>query len=117
MIAIMQPLQSVQMPIIKIKNLLCSPLTTLPNQSNAAQTLEDPHFEEPESQQFFFDCITQVRHQHIHLFARQLKDYSNGAHLSAVMAANQYSETLLQNQDDEVPDYEPSDDDDELSRL
>jgi hypothetical protein len=27
----MQPLQSVQMPIIKIKHLLCSPLTTLPN--------------------------------------------------------------------------------------
>jgi hypothetical protein len=26
---------------------------------NAAQTLEDPHFEEPESQQPFFYCITQ----------------------------------------------------------
>ncbi len=32
MIAIMQPLQSVQMPIIKIKNLLCSPATALLNQ-------------------------------------------------------------------------------------
>ncbi len=32
---------------------------------NAAQTLEDPHFGEPESQQLFFDCITQVWHQHI----------------------------------------------------
>jgi hypothetical protein len=31
MIVIMQPLQSVQMPIIKIKHLLCSPLTALPN--------------------------------------------------------------------------------------
>ncbi len=31
MIAIMQPLQSVQMPIIKIKNLLCSPSTALSN--------------------------------------------------------------------------------------
>jgi hypothetical protein len=84
---------------------------------NAAQTLEDPHFEEPESQQPFFDCITQVWHQHIRLFARQLEDYSNGAHISAVMAAIQYSETLLQNQDDEVPDYEPSDDYDEYSHL
>jgi hypothetical protein len=37
------------------------------------------------------------------------------------MAAIQYSETLLdknlKNQDDEVPDYEPSDDDDEYSCL
>jgi hypothetical protein len=85
--------------------------------SNAAQTLEDPHFEEPESQQPFFDCITQVWHQRIHLFARQLEDYSNEAHLSAVMAAIQYSETLLQNQDDEVPYYEPSDEDDEYLHL
>jgi hypothetical protein len=50
-----------------------------------------------------------------------LEEYSDEAHLSVVMAAIQYSETLfgtnLQNQDDEVPDYEPSDDDDEYSRL
>ncbi len=84
---------------------------------NAAQTLEDPHFVEPESQQPFFDCITQFWQQHIRLFARQWEDYSNEAHLSAVMAAIQYSEALLQNQDDEVPDYEPSDEDDELSHL
>ncbi len=31
MIIIMQPLQSVQMPIIKIQKLICSPLTALPN--------------------------------------------------------------------------------------
>ncbi len=31
MIVFMQPLQSVQMPIIKMKHLLCSPLTALPN--------------------------------------------------------------------------------------
>ncbi len=31
MIVFMQPLQSAQMPIIKIKHLLCSPLTALPN--------------------------------------------------------------------------------------
>jgi hypothetical protein len=54
---------------------------------NAAQTLEDPHVEEPESQQPFFDCITQVWHEHIRLFARELEDYSSEAHLSAVMAA------------------------------
>jgi hypothetical protein len=35
--------------------------------TNAAQTLEDPHFEEPESQKPFFDCITQVWHQHMSL--------------------------------------------------
>jgi hypothetical protein len=80
-------------------------------------TLEDPHFEEPESQQPFFDCITQVWHQHIRLFVRQLEDYSDKAHSSTVMAAIQYSETLLQNQDNEVPDYEFSDDDDEYSCL
>ncbi len=31
MIVFMQPVQSAQMPIIKIKHLLCSPLTVLPN--------------------------------------------------------------------------------------
>ncbi len=65
--------------------------------NNAAQTLEDPHVEEPESQQPFFDCITQVWHKHICLFAWELEDYSNEAHLSAVMVAIQYSKTLLQN--------------------
>ncbi len=85
--------------------------------TNAAQTLEDPHVEEPESQQPFFDCITQVWHKHIRLFARELKDYSNKAHLSADTAAIQYSETLLQNQHDKVPDYETSDVEDEYSHL
>jgi hypothetical protein len=50
-------------------------------------------------------------------FARELEDDSNEAHLSADMAAIQYSETFLQNQDDEVLDYEPSDEEDEYSRL
>jgi hypothetical protein len=54
---------------------------------NAAQTFEDPNFEEPESQQPFCDCITQVWHQHICLYARQLEGYSDEAHHSAVMAA------------------------------
>jgi hypothetical protein len=38
-----------------------------------------------------------------------LEEYSNEAHLSAVKAAIQYSETLLQSQDDFFPDFEPSD--------
>jgi hypothetical protein len=37
---------------------------------NAAQTLEDQHFEEPESQELYLDCLTQVWHGQIHLFAR-----------------------------------------------
>jgi hypothetical protein len=84
---------------------------------NAAQTLEDQQFEDPESQQQYLDCITKVWHQEICLSARRLEDYSGEAHLCAVLAAIQYSETLLQNQDDEVPDYEPSDEEDEYSHL
>jgi hypothetical protein len=57
------------------------------------------------------DCITQNWHNYIHLFARELEDYSDEAHYSAVMAAIQYSETLLQNQDDFPPDFEGKDDD------
>ncbi len=77
---------------------------------NAAQTLEDPHFEEPESQQPFFDCITQVCHQHICLYARQLEGYSDEAHYSAVMAAIQYSEKIHET-DEFSPDFEGKDDD------
>jgi hypothetical protein len=77
---------------------------------NAAQTLEDPHFEEPESQQPFFDCLTQVWHQHIRLYARQLEEYSNEANLSAVMAAIQYSEKI-HDTDEFSPDFEGKDDD------
>ncbi len=81
---------------------------------NGAQTLEDPHVEEPESQQPFFDYITQVWQQHIRLFARELEDYSNESHYSAVMAAIQYSETLLQNQGNFSPDFEGKDNDEYL---
>jgi hypothetical protein len=42
----------------------------------------------------------------MHVFARELEEYSNEACLSAVKAAIQYSENLPQRQDDEVPDYE-----------
>ncbi len=77
---------------------------------NAAQTLEDPHFEEPESQQPIFDCITQVWHQHIRLYARQLEGYSDEAHSSAVMAAIQYSDKIHET-DEFSPDFEGKDDD------
>ncbi len=56
-------------------------------------------------------------HREIHVLARRLEDFGNEAHLTTVLAAIQYSETLLQNQDDEVPDYEPSDEEDEYSCL
>jgi hypothetical protein len=81
----------------------------------AAQTLEDQQFEDLESQELFLDCLTLVWHREVCLFARQLEEYSNEAHLSAVKAAIQYSETLsdtnLQNQDDFSPDFEGEDDD------
>jgi hypothetical protein len=71
---------------------------------------EDPHCEEPESQQPFFDCITQVWHQHICFYARQLEGYSDKAHYSAVMAAIQYSEKVHET-DEFSPDFEGEDDD------
>jgi hypothetical protein len=84
---------------------------------NAAQTLEDQQFEDPESQELFLQCLTPVWHRDICVFARQWEEYSNEAHLSAVKAAIKYSESHLQSQDDFSPDFEASDDDDELSRL
>ncbi len=63
--------------------------------SNAAQTLEDQQFEDPESQELFLQCLTPIWHRDICVFARQLEEYSNEAHLSAVKAAIKYSETLL----------------------
>jgi hypothetical protein len=46
-----------------------------------------------------------------------LEDYSGGAYLSAVLALIQYYETLLQSQDDEVPDYEGKDEEDDYLCL
>jgi hypothetical protein len=46
-----------------------------------------------------------------------LEEYSNDAHLSAVLAAIRYSETLVQSQDDEVPDNDSKDEEDDYSRL
>jgi hypothetical protein len=77
---------------------------------NAAQTLEDPHVEDPESQQQYLDCLTQVWHREINLFARRLEDYSGKAHLSPVMAAIQYSEKI-HDIDDFSPNLEGKDDD------
>jgi hypothetical protein len=79
---------------------------------------EDQLFEDPESQELFLQYLTHVLHRDIHVFAaRQSKEYGNEAHLSTVKAAIQYSETLLQSQDDEGPDYEPSDEEDIYSHL
>jgi hypothetical protein len=85
---------------------------------NAAQTLQDQQFEDQESQELFLlQCLTPVWHRDVRVFARQLEEYGNEAHLSTIKAAIQYSETLLQNQDDFSPDFEPSDEDDVYSRL
>jgi hypothetical protein len=69
-------------------------------------------FEDPESQELFLQCLTPIWHREIPVLAQQFEEYSNEAHLSAVKAAIQYLETLLQNQDDFPPDFEPSDEED-----
>ncbi len=84
---------------------------------NAAQTLEDQKFEDPESQKLFLECLQPSWHRELRVFAQQFEEYSDEAHLSAVTAAIQYSQTILQNQDDFSPDFEPSDEEDEYSRL
>jgi hypothetical protein len=84
---------------------------------NAAQTLQDQQFEDQESQELFLQCLTPVWHRDMPVFARRLEEYSNAVNLSAEKAAIWYSETLLQSQDDEVPDYEGEDEEDELSHL
>jgi hypothetical protein len=58
---------------------------------------------------------THSAQRHTCFFARQLKEYSDTAHLSTVLAAIGYSETLLQSQDDFSPDFEPSDEEDDYS--
>jgi hypothetical protein len=77
--------------------------------------MEDQQLEDPENQKLFLDCLTPVWHRDIRVFARRLEEYSNEAHLSAVKAAIQYSETLFdtnfQNQDVFSPDFEGKDDD------
>ncbi len=50
------------------------PLFTVDNTAkpvpNAAQTLEDQKFEDPESQKLFLQCLTPVWHKDICVFAR-----------------------------------------------
>ncbi len=65
---------------------------------------------------YFYNVLHLFRTD-IRVFARQLEEYSNEAHSSTVKAAIKYSETLLQSQDDEVPDYEDKDEEDDYSRL
>ena len=77
---------------------------------NAAQTLEDQDFEEPESQQQYLDCILQIWHREVRFFARQMEEYSNETHLSTLMAAIQYSEKFHAT-DEFNPDFEGKDDD------
>ena len=76
---------------------------------NAAQTLEDQQFEDPESQELFLQCLTPVWHRDIRVFASQLEEYSNKAHLSAVLAAIQYSEKKHE-LDEFSPDFDKDDD-------
>ncbi len=90
MIVFIQPLQSAQMPIIKIKHFLCLPLTALPNHYLMLHRHWRIHILRYQRANTLFDCITQVWYEHICLFARELEEYSNEAHLSAVMAAIQY---------------------------
>jgi hypothetical protein len=44
---------------------------------DAAQTLEDQVFEEPESQQPYLDCLKWHWHKHVRLHARRLEEYSD----------------------------------------
>jgi hypothetical protein len=68
--------------------------------TNAAQRLENQEFEDPYSQDLFLLCLTSVWHRNLRVFAMQKEEYSNKAHFSSVLAAIQYSETLVQSQDD-----------------
>jgi hypothetical protein len=117
MISIMQPLQSVQMPIIKYKEFLCSLLTALPNQYlmlHRHWRINNLRIERAKN--YFFNVLhTFSTETYVFLLGNQKS--INKAHLSAVMAAILYSENLLQSQDEESPDYEPSDEEDVYSHL
>ncbi len=109
-ISIIQPLQSVQMPIIKYKEFLCSLMTTLSNQYLMLHRhWRINHLRIQRAENNFFNVLHPFGTK---TFAGRLEEYSNKVDLSAVMAAIRYSETLLQSQDDEPPDYEPSDEED-----
>ncbi len=84
---------------------------------NAAQRLEDQESENPDKQDLFLQCLKPVWDRDIRVFAMQKEEYSDEAHISSVLKAIQYSETLVQSQDDFSPDFEASDKDDEYSHL
>jgi hypothetical protein len=100
------------------KDLLYSLLTALPN-----QYLMLPFYWRIKSLRInrnksnFFNVLHPFGTETYMFFKMQKEDYSNTAHLSAVLAAVQYSETLVQNQDDFSSDFEASDEDDEYSLL
>jgi hypothetical protein len=77
---------------------------------SVAQTLEDQQFEDPDSQGLFLQCLTPVWHRDIRVIARQLEEYNDEVHLSAVMAAIHYSEKI-HDTDEFSPDFEGNDDD------
>jgi hypothetical protein len=117
MIFIMQPLQSVQMPIIKYQEFLCSLLTALPNQYLMLHRhWRINNLRIQKAKNYFWNVFNPFGTETNVFLLDDLKN-SDEAHLSAVTAAIQYSETLLQNQDDFPPDFEPSDEEDEYSRL
>ncbi len=45
--------------------------------TNAAQTLEDQQFKDPESHQLFLQCLTSVWHRDICVLAQQFEEYRN----------------------------------------
>ncbi len=65
-------------------------------QTYPAQLLQELHCEELACQIPFLDCITPKWHRDLCLFSRQLEEYSNEAHLSAVEAAIEFSKTSHQ---------------------
>jgi hypothetical protein len=85
--------------------------------ANAAQRLEDQESEDPDKQDLFLQCLTPVWHRDIRVFTMQKEEYSDEANFPSFLKANQYSETLVQSQDDFSPDFEVSDEDDEYSHL
>jgi hypothetical protein len=68
--------------------------------TNAAQRLEDQEFEDPDNQELYLQCLTPIWHRDLPIFTRQTEEYSNKTHLSAVLAAIQYSDRLFQTQYD-----------------
>jgi hypothetical protein len=107
MISIMQPLQSVQMPVMKYKEFLCSLLTTLPNQYLMLhRDWRIKNLRIQVNKTYFFNVLHPFGTETYVVFAMQKEEYSNEAHFSSVLKAIQYSETLVQSQDDFFPDFE-----------